>query len=245
MLTRRKECALKTPSSTSGQIEAEVRKVIPRDRVDLILDNIGLPNGGINLAFSNSSTISDSDGEILIALKPGAKNTQEYMRELRADLRDKFPGGTFFFTPANITNQILDFGLPAPIDLQIIGRTKGNYELAQKLLKQVAAIRGAVDVHIHQEVTYPTLQVNVDRTKARQIGLTQQDVAQSTLISLTGTLQTAPNQWLNPNKRRELSGGGADPAVPCGLAAGAGADINYFAPRERDPDARKPGDIPA
>jgi multidrug efflux pump subunit AcrB len=181
-----------------GDVEREVRQVIPADRVKLILDNIGLPNGGINLAFSNSSTISDSDGEILISLNPGPKDTQEYMRKLRDDLHDKFPGGTFFFTPANITNQILDFGLPAPIDLQVIGRTPNNYEIATKLLKQVAAIRGAVDVHIHQEVSYPTMLVNVDRTKARQIGLSQQDVAQSMLISLTGTLQTAPNQWLNP-----------------------------------------------
>jgi multidrug efflux pump subunit AcrB len=182
-----------------SRVDAEIRRVLPADRIDMIIDNIGLPNGGINLAFSNSSTISDSDGDILIALKPGAKQTQEYMRQLRADLRDKFPDGTFFFTPANITNQILDFGLPAPIDLQVIGRTKGNYEIARKLMKQIAAIPGAVDVHIHQEIAYPTMQVNVDRTKARQIGLSQQDVAQSMLISLTGTLQTAPNQWLNPN----------------------------------------------
>jgi multidrug efflux pump subunit AcrB len=120
------------------------------------------------------------------------------MRLLRADLHAKFPDGTFFFTPANITNQILDFGLPAPIDLQVVGRGKGNYEIAQNLMKQVAAIPGTVDVHLHQQVTYPTMQVNVDRSRARQLGLTQQDVAQSMLISLTGTGQTAPNEWLNP-----------------------------------------------
>ncbi len=179
-------------------VEKEIRRVVPVDRVDLILDNIGLPNSGINLAFSNSSTVSNSDGDIQIALKPGPKDTQKYMRELRADLNEKFPDATFFFTPANITNQILDFGLPAPIDLQISGHDPGNYQLAKKLAKQIAGIRGAVDVHIHQQVQYPTMQVNVDRTKARQIGLTQQDVAQSTLISLTGTGQTAPNEWLNP-----------------------------------------------
>ncbi len=167
-------------------------------KIELILDNIGLPNGGINLAFGGSATISNSDGDILISLKPGARETLKYQRLLREDLANKFPGGTFFFTAANITNQILDFGLPAPIDLQVTGRGKGNYELAQRILKRVAAIPGAVDVHIHQQVTYPTLQVNVDRTKAREIGLTQQDVAQSTLISLTGTGQTAPNEWLNP-----------------------------------------------
>jgi CzcA family heavy metal efflux pump len=181
-----------------ARVEDEIRKQIPADRIDLILDNIGLPNSGINLAFGNLATISNTDGEVLISLKPGKKDTQEYMRVLRDDLRTKFPDGTFFFTPANITNQILDFGLPAPIDLQVSGHGKNNFEIARKLEKQVAEIPGAVDVHLHQEVEYPTLQVNVDRTKARQIGLTQQDVSQSTLISLSGTGQTAPNEWLNP-----------------------------------------------
>jgi CzcA family heavy metal efflux pump len=179
-------------------IEKEIRKVIPVEETKLILDNIGLPNGGINLAFSSSAVISDSDGDILISLEPGKRHTQLYMRQLRADLHTKFPDAGFFFTPANITNQILDFGLPAPIDLQVSGRGKNNYELAQKLLKQVQAIPGAVDAHIHQQIAQPTINVNVDRMKSRQIGLTQQDVAQSMLISLTGTGQTAPNEWLNP-----------------------------------------------
>jgi multidrug efflux pump subunit AcrB len=179
-------------------IEKEIRTLIPADRVSLILDNIGLPNSGINLAFSASATISNSDGDIQIALKPGKKDTQMYTRVLRDDLRQKFPDATFFFTPANMTNQILDFGLPAPIDLQVIGHDTTNYELATKLEKQIAAIPGAVDVHLHQEVDYPTMQVNSDRSKARQIGLTQSDVAQSTLISLSGTAQTTPNWWLNP-----------------------------------------------
>jgi CzcA family heavy metal efflux pump len=179
-------------------VEKEVRQVIPAGKIQLMLDNIGLPNGGINLAFGSTGTISNTDGEVLIALKPGERGTQEYMRQLRADLADKFPDGTFFFAPANITNQILDFGLPAPIDLQITGRGKNNYQIARDLMKKIAAIPGAVDVHIHQQVTYPTMQVNVDRSKARQVGLTQQDVANSMLISLTGTGQTSPNQWLNP-----------------------------------------------
>ena len=181
-----------------ANVEKEIRRVLPPGRIDMIVDNIGLPNGGINLAFSNSATISDSDGEILIALKKGSRDTEQYMRELRGDLNSKFPTGTFFFAPANITNQILDFGLPAPIDVQVIGKDPKNYATAIKLEKEIAAIPGAVDVHLHQQVNYPTLQVNVDRTKARQIGLTQQDVAQSTLISLAGTSQTAPNEWLNP-----------------------------------------------
>jgi multidrug efflux pump subunit AcrB len=178
-------------------IEKEIRHVIPADQIKLILDNIGLPNGGINLAFGDSSVISDSDGDILVSLNPGGRHTQLYMRELRADLHTKFPDAIFFFTPANITNQILDFGLPAPIDLQISGRDPGNYKIVQQMLKQVQAIPGIADAHINQRVALPTLNVNVDRLKARQIGLTQQDVAQSMLISLSGTGQTAPNEWLN------------------------------------------------
>jgi multidrug efflux pump subunit AcrB len=178
-------------------VEKEIRQVIPPDEVQLLLDNIGLPNSGINLAFGTTGTISNSDGEILIALKPGKRDTTKYMRLLRADLARKFPDGTFFFTPANITNQILDFGLPAPIDVQVVGRDKGNYELATKLAREISEIPGAVDVHVHQQVSYPTMQVNVDRSKSRQLGLTQQDVASSMLVSLSGTSQTAPNEWLN------------------------------------------------
>jgi multidrug efflux pump subunit AcrB len=181
-----------------ASIEKEIRQVIPADQLKMILDNIGIPNGGINLAFSDSAVTSDSDGDILISLEPGKRNTQLYMRQLRADLHSKFPDAVFFFTPANITNQILDFGLPAPIDLQIAGHSKENYQLAQQLLKKVLAIPGVADAHIHQQVALPTIDVNVDRLKARQIGLTQNDVAQSMLISLTGTGQTAPSEWLNP-----------------------------------------------
>ncbi len=179
-------------------VEKEIRRVIPPERVQLILDNIGLPGSGINLAFGNNTTISNSDGDIQIALKPGPKDTQKYTRLLRDDLHDKFPDAEFFFAPANITNQILDFGLPAPIDLQVTGHGKDNYGVAKKLAKQISEIPGAVDVHIHQQVQYPTMQVNVDRTKAAQIGLTQSNVSQSMLVSLSGTGQTAPNEWLNP-----------------------------------------------
>jgi CzcA family heavy metal efflux pump len=181
-----------------ADVEREIRRVIPPEETQLTLDNIGLPNGGFNLAFGATATISNSDGEILIALKPGKRDTTKYMRLLREDMAQKFPGATFFFTPANITNQILDFGLPAPIDVQVTGRGKDNYKIAQSLLKQISEIPGAVDVHIHQQVDYPTMQVNVDRSKARQIGLTQADVANSLLVSLTGNGQTAPNQWMNP-----------------------------------------------
>ncbi len=178
-------------------IEHEIRQIIPAEELKQIIDNIGLPNGGINLGFSDSAVTSDSDGDILISIDPGKRHTQLYMREMRTRLHERFPDAVFFFTPANMTNQILDFGLPAPIDLQIAGRGKNNYQSAQQLLKKVQAIPGVADAHIHQEIANPTMDVNVDRMKSQQIGLTQQDVAQSMLISLTGTGQTAPNEWLN------------------------------------------------
>ncbi len=183
-----------------GQVEAEIRRQIPAAEMDTILDNIGLPNGGINLAFSDTATIGSGDGEILISLKEGKHGpTQDYMRKLRAALHDKFPDLTIFFQPANITNQILNFGLPAPIDVQVVGRNAvANYRVIRELQRRIALVPGAVDVHIHQEVSYPELKVNVDRTKAGQAGLSQRDVANSLLISLSSSGQVAPNQWLNP-----------------------------------------------
>ncbi len=180
-------------------IEDQIRQILPLGSVDMILDNIGLPNGGFNLAFSNSATISNSDGDIQISLHPGERRTLDYTRLLRKKLSAAFPEETFFFTPANMTNQILDFGLPAPIDLQVVGRDpKDNYLIAQQLLRKVVAIPGVVDAHIHQQVAYPTIQMNVDRNRAEQLGLTQGDVTRDMLISLSGTSQTNPNQWLNP-----------------------------------------------
>jgi CzcA family heavy metal efflux pump len=183
-----------------AQVEDEIRRNIPASEMDTILDNIGLPNGGINLAFSDTATIGSGDGEILISLKEGKHGpTQGYMRKLRTALHNRFPDLTLFFQPANITNQILNFGLPAPIDVQVVGRNAAaNYRLVRELQRRIALIPGAADVHIHQEINYPELRVNVDRTKADQAGLSQRDVANSLLISLSSSGQVAPNQWLNP-----------------------------------------------
>ena len=183
-----------------GEVEDEIRRVIPAHDVANILDNIGLPPGGINLAFSDSASIGNGDGEILIALSEDRKGrTPQYQRALRDRLRAKFPAETFFFQAANITNQILNFGLPSPIDVQIVTRdAEGGYKLAKQLERRISLVRGAVDVHVHQEVSYPEVRVNVDRTKADQLGLTQRDVANSLLISLASSGQVAPNQWLNP-----------------------------------------------
>jgi multidrug efflux pump subunit AcrB len=145
-------------------------------------------------------TLGPADGEILISLKPEHRTpTPVYTRRLRDRLRANFPDARFFFQAANITNQILNFGLPAPIDVQVVGRdAPASYKIAKEIERRMALIPGAVDVHVHQEVNYPTVRVDVDRTKAEEVGLTQQNVANSVLISLSSSGQVAPNQWLNP-----------------------------------------------
>ncbi len=182
-----------------GQVEDAIRHMIPPSELGLILDNLGLPSIGINLAYSDSATVGLSDGEILVALKGNHRGTPEYVKQLRRDLPRQFPQMTFFFQPADIVNQILNFGLPAPIDIQIVGRDlKGNYEIARQIEQRVERIPGAADVHLHQVMDMPELRVNVDRTRAGQVGLTQRDVAGSLLTSLSSSSQTAPNYWLNP-----------------------------------------------
>ena len=182
-----------------GAVEEEVRHVIPAQEIDTVLDNIGLPNSGINLAFSDAVTSGTGDGEILISLKPNHRPTIEYTRQLRTALAARFPSDTFFFQAADITSQILNFGLPAPIDLQVTGNDAvANYRIASQLRDRIALLPGAVDTFIRQQVDYPTVKVNVDRIKANESGLTQRDVADSLLISLSSSGQVAPNQWLNP-----------------------------------------------
>ena len=182
-----------------ANVENEIRNVIPPREIGTIIDNIGLPNSSTNLGSGDSPTIGVSDGDILISLNPEEHgSTVEYTTALRRRLNQKFPSVLFFFEPANITNQILNFGLPAPIDLQVVGRDAAkNYAIAQTLEQRISHIPGAADVHIHQVVDYPEIDLNVDRTKAGEMGLTQRDVSNSLLISLSGSGQVAPTQWLN------------------------------------------------
>jgi multidrug efflux pump subunit AcrB len=182
------------------RVENVIREIIPAEELVTVLDNIGLPNGGLNLAFSDSATISPADGEILVSLNPEKHgSTWDYVRKLRDRLNHDFPDYTFFTQPSDIVGQILNFGLPAPIDIQIAGRERfANYKLAQELATRVAAIPGAVDVHVHQIINAPALKIKVDRDRAGQLGLTQRDVASNLLISLSGSAQAAPNFWLNP-----------------------------------------------
>jgi len=174
-----------------------IREVIPPSEIDNVLDNIGLPVSGINLAFSDNATIGEADGEILVALTPNHRPTAQYMHILREKLHRDFPDMEFFFAAPDIVSQILNFGIPAPIDIQVTGRDPRGYEIANQIKERVAQIPGAADVHVHQVVHGPDLRVNVDRTRAQQIGLSQNDVARTMLISLSSSGQASPNFWLN------------------------------------------------
>jgi multidrug efflux pump subunit AcrB len=182
-----------------ARIEDEIRHIIPPAELGTILDNIGVPVGGLNLAFGDNPTLGTGDGEILISLKEDRHtSTAEYTNRLRKRLNEQFPDCSFFFEAANITNQILNFGLPAPVDVQVAVRDPAaGYAMAQKIRDRVARIPGAVDVHIHQVVDYPEIRLEVDRNKAGQMGLTQRDVSNSLLISLSGNGQISPGFWLN------------------------------------------------
>ncbi len=183
-----------------AQVESLIREVVPKDELDTIIDNIGLPTIGVNLAYSDAGILGRSDGEILVSLKRGEHGpTGNYVRELRRRLRIEFPELTTYFQAADMVNQILNFGLPAAIDVQVQSRdTKVAYAVARELEQKIAAIPGSADVHLHQVVDVPEVRVNVDRTMADQVGLTQRDVANSLLVSLSSSGQTAPNFWLDP-----------------------------------------------
>jgi CzcA family heavy metal efflux pump len=184
----------------ADQINQSIRQTIPEKDLLTVLDNVGLPYSGINMTYSNSGTIGTADGEILVQLKDDrSKGTPAYINDLRQRLPREFPGVQFFFQPADIVTQILNFGTPAPIDVQFIGMDQvGDYAVAQKLANQIQHVPGAVDVHIQQEFDEPTLYMDIDRTRAQYVGLQARDVANNVLISLSSSFQTAPNFWLDP-----------------------------------------------
>ncbi|HET6246956.1 MAG TPA: efflux RND transporter permease subunit [Tepidisphaeraceae bacterium] len=182
-----------------ADVEAFIRTEIPPEQVETIIDNIGIPNSGINMSLSDGSGISAADGEILISLKENHAPTARFIKQLRKDLPNQFPQMGFWFQAADIATQVLNFGLPAPIDVQVAGpkrKEEQNYELAELLRKQIAAIPGAVDVHIHQVMRTPDLNINVNRTMANEMGVTQQSVASDLLISTSSSATVAPNFWL-------------------------------------------------
>jgi len=181
-------------------IDATIRSQIPSDEVVSIIDNIGIPYSGINLSYSTSAPIGPSDADIQVQLTPKHHPTEAYVERLRDVLNRDYPGVTFYELPVDIVTQILNFGLPAPIDLQIIGpNLDGNRALAEKILNEVRYVPGAADARIQQPFNYPDLHVNVDRTRAQDVGLTQANVAQSLLVALSGSFQTSPNFYLDPH----------------------------------------------
>jgi multidrug efflux pump subunit AcrB len=184
----------------TDQVEKVLRREIPQEELQTILDNIGVPYSGLNLSYSTSGVIGTSDAEILIALNSEHHHpTAAYVERLRQELPRTFPGVEFFFQPADIVTQILNFGLPAPIDIQVVGADlEGNYAIAQQIANKLRRVPGAVDVHVQQLMSEPTLYLDVDRTRATQVGLNAREVATSVLLSLSGSSQTAPNFWLNP-----------------------------------------------
>ncbi|MEH1885370.1 efflux RND transporter permease subunit [Nostoc sp.] len=186
-----------------SQVENVIRQTVPKENLSIILDNIGLPNSGINLTYGyNGATIGPADADILVSLKESG-STFAYVKQLRQKLKATFPNYTFFFEPADIVTQILNFGLPAAVDVQISGplkNSKGNFEIAQQIAARMTRVPGAVDVHMQQVVDAPELHLDVDRTEAQQLGMTQRDVANSVLTSLSSSGQAAINQWLDPKK---------------------------------------------
>src|SRR5258705_230982 len=180
--------------------ERGIRREIPAADLSLIFDNIRINPGAIKLATGGGATLNAADGDLLVQLAPGHRtSTWDYVRRLRSTLPDEFPGVTFFFVPADIVNQVLNLGLPAPIDVQVVGQNKmADYVAAQRLAAEMRRIPGAVDVRVQQVVNMPELLFTVDRVRAQEIGLTQRQVASNLLISLSSSGQTAPNSWLNP-----------------------------------------------
>ena len=180
-------------------VENSIRKEIPAAEVASIIDNIGLPYSGINLSYSNSATVGTSDADILVTLSPKHHPTEGYVNALRLSLAKQFPGVMFAFLPSDMVTQILNFGLPAPIDIQVVGSDlQGNQAWANKLLERVRYVPGTADLRIQQPFDQPFLHLRVERTKAQELGFTAHDIAQNLLVSLSGSFQTSPTFWVDP-----------------------------------------------
>ena len=180
-------------------IESRIREVIPGAEIENILDNIGLPYSGTNTSYNNNGTIGPADADILVSLKEGHSPTPEYVNRLRGLLPRQFPGTLFYFLPADLVSQILNFGLPAPIDIQVLGANQlANRDFASQLMEQIKHIPGTTDLRIQQPFNQPKLFLDIDRPKAQQVGYNARDVAGNVLVSLSGSFQTSPTFWLNP-----------------------------------------------
>jgi multidrug efflux pump subunit AcrB len=187
-------------SALVDRVEASIRSHIPAHELDSIIDNIGLPVSGINLSYNDSGTAGTADADIMVSLKTGHKPTADYVRNLRLALNREFPGVVFYFLPADIVSEIINFGLPAPFDIQVLGRdTVGNHQVAADILAKIRHVRGAVDLRIQQPNNEPRYLFTVDRTKASELGLSEQQIANSVLLNLSGSTQVQPNFWLDPH----------------------------------------------
>lgn len=190
----------------ADEVQTVIRKVIPEKDLAGILDNVGLPNSGINLSYSSSGTIGAFDADIMITLKPGHRPSEYYMEALLPELRKNFPDVEFFYQPADLVTQILNFGIPAAIDVQIVGANyAANQQLASKLVTKIAGVKGAADVHVHQRLDKPAIALQMDRTRMQGLNLTPADLAQNVLLPLSGSAQTAPSFWLNPTNNINYS----------------------------------------
>ena len=186
----------------ADEVEGAIRQTIPASEIDNILDNIGLPYSNINYVYNNTGLTGAADADILVSLKRQHRRTADYVRTLRANLPGKFPGVTFYFLPADIVTQTLNFGLPAPLDIRIDGANiEENQRVADKMLSDLRHVRGITDLRIQQQGDYPRLRIDVDRTKALEAGYTEHDVANNALISLSGSFQVTPQFYLNPKNR--------------------------------------------
>jgi multidrug efflux pump subunit AcrB len=180
------------------QVEGVIKQVIPAEELDLVLDNIGLPVVPINLLLSDNPTIGAGDGEILVSMKEDHGPTGEYIERIRHEIHRQYPDLIIFFQPADIVNQTLNFGLPAPIDIQVSGRDKAaNQRIAGELKKKIDKVQGVVDAFVYQAFDQPQLRLDIDRVRAQQAGLAQRDIANNVLVNLSSSTQTSPNQWLN------------------------------------------------
>jgi len=180
------------------EVEAAIRRDVPANELEGMLDNIGLPVSGINLSYNDSGISGPADADILVSLKPNHKPTANYVRNLRLSLNREFPGTTFYFLPADIVSETINFGLPAPLDIQVVGRNETvDQQVANSIAQKVRQVRGAVDVRVQQPNDLQRFEFNVDRTKAMELGLSERDVAGSVLLSLSGSSQVTPTYWLD------------------------------------------------
>jgi multidrug efflux pump subunit AcrB len=183
----------------ADEVERFMRTLVPARDLGTVLDNLGVAVSSINKSYSNAGTFGSLDGEIQISLKEGHRPTHYYVERMRRELPRHFPGVEFFFQPADMVTQILNFGLPSAIDVKITGAdVRADYDIAAKLAKRIEMIPGTVDTHVHQRLDQPTVSLTMDRTQLQQLGLSPSDVSNDLLVSTAGTTTTSPAFWLSP-----------------------------------------------